>query len=194
MFRKTRYFFFCFTLALLVSATGCAKAKSPAGSKTSAQVPGPEQKNPLESEASAFLSQSEDEDTEDTDTADFTAHADSKEAPGTSLSPAKKAEAFAEMVQEAVADRDLEAFASLLYYPCLITTKEQETVILETKEDLMKQNPELVFGEDFMVAVANVDTAALEQSDEGFLLGEEFAGITFAEKPNGNFGIKEIRE
>ncbi|MEY8356356.1 hypothetical protein AALB39_23820 [Lachnospiraceae bacterium 54-53] len=113
---------------------------------------------------------------------------------GESDSPGKKAEAFAEKIQEAVADRNQEALAELLFYPCVFVTGDQETIILEKKEDLLKQNPDLVFGDDLMVAVANVDTASLNVTDRGIVLGEGSSNITFREKTDGSIGITEIRE
>ena len=108
--------------------------------------------------------------------------------------PDKKIEAFAETVQEAVSDRDLEALGDLLFYPCVFITGDEETIILEKKEDLLKQNPDMVFGDDLMVSVANVDTATLKAGDEGVVLGEGTSGITFQEKPGIGLRITEIRE
>ncbi|MFT4104256.1 MAG: hypothetical protein QM657_00705 [Lacrimispora sp.] len=108
--------------------------------------------------------------------------------------PEKKIEAFAETVQEAVSDRDLEALGDLLFYPCVFITGDEETVILEKKEDLLKQNPDMVFGDDLMVSVANVDTATLKADGEGVVLGEGTSGITFQEKTGFGLRITEIRE
>ncbi len=108
--------------------------------------------------------------------------------------PEKKIEAFAELIQEAVSDRDLEALGDLISYPCVFITGDEETIILEKKEDILKQNPDLVFGDDLMVSVANVDTATLKAEGEGVILGEGTSGITFQEKPGFGLGITEIRE
>ncbi|WP_077611510.1 hypothetical protein [Clostridium sp. Marseille-P2415] len=115
---------------------------------------------------------------------------DSSESAG----PGKKVEAFAERIQEAVADRDMEAFADLLLYPCVFVTGDQETIILKQRDDLMKQNPDMVFGDDLMIAVANVDTVTLKMTEEGVILGEGASNITFKEKSDGSIGITEIRE
>lgn len=108
--------------------------------------------------------------------------------------PDKKAEAFAEKIQEAVADRDLEALADLLSYPCVFITGDQDTLTLEKRDDLVKQNPDMVFGDDLMVSVANVDTADLDIKGQGVVLGEGESNITFKEMPDGTMGITEIRE
>lgn len=106
----------------------------------------------------------------------------------------KKVEAFAEKIQEAVGDRDLEAFADLLFYPCVFVTADEETIPLKNREDLFKQNPDMVFGDDLMVAVANVDTVSLNMTDKGVTMGEGTSKITFQERSDGSFGIIEIRE
>lgn len=108
--------------------------------------------------------------------------------------PDKKAEAFAEKVQEAVADRNLEALADMLSYPCVFITGDQDTLTLEKRDDLVKQNPDMVFGDDLMLSVANVDTADLEIKEQGVILGERESNITFKEMPDGNMRITEIRE
>ena len=99
--------------------------------------------------------------------------------------PDKKAEAFAEKVQEAVADRDLEALADMLSYPCIFITGDQDTLTIEKRDDLVKQNPDMVFGDDLMVSVANVDTADLDIKDQRVVLGEGESNITFKEMPDG---------
>ena len=106
----------------------------------------------------------------------------------------KKVEAFAEKIQEAVGDRDLEAFANLLFYPCIFVTADEETITLKNQEDLFKQNPDMVFGDDLMVAVANVDTVSLKMTDKGVAMGEGNSKIIFQEKSDGSLGIIEIRE
>ncbi len=106
----------------------------------------------------------------------------------------KKVEAFAEKIQEAVGDRDLEALANLLVYPCVFITADEETITLNNREDLFKQNPDMVFGDDLMVAVANVDTVSLNVTDKGVTMGEGTSKITFQERSDGSFGIVEIRE
>lgn len=103
-------------------------------------------------------------------------------------------EAFAETVQEAVSDRDLEALSDLLSYPCVFVTVDQETISIKKKEDLIKQNPDMVFGDDLMIAVATVDTATLNYSGDGIVLGEGSSHLIFRKMETGGFGITEIRE
>ena len=111
-----------------------------------------------------------------------------------STGPGKKVEAFAEKIQEAVGDRDLQAFGDLLFYPCVLLTGDEETITLKSREDLLKQNPDMVFGDDLMIAVANVDTVSLKKTDQGVVMGEGDSRITFQERSDGSYGITEIRE
>lgn len=108
--------------------------------------------------------------------------------------PDTKVEAFAEKVQEAVSDRNLEALADLIFYPCVFITGDQEKIILQNREDLTKQNPDMVFGDDLMVAVANVDTGTLQVAQKRVVLGEGESYITFQVKNDGTIGIIEIKE
>lgn len=88
-------------------------------------------------------------------------------------------EAFAEKIQEAVADKDMEALAELLSYPCRLTVSDEEDFEIPDREYFIKLNPDLVFGDDFMVAVATQDTAELYANRGEVFLGEEGTGVVF---------------
>lgn len=186
MWGKTRLPGYLAVLCMTLALTGC-------GGKNAAI----EEESPKEAvKAQAGI-------LENTETAGTEEETDSGTAgPGAGLGEEKEEdqgrkrrfEAFAETIQEAVADRDLEALADLLAYPCTLETADQESIILEKREDLLKQNPDLVFGDDLMVAVANVDTAALEITEAGAVLGEGTPNITFGESPEGSLGITGINE
>lgn len=105
-----------------------------------------------------------------------------------------KVEAFAEKIQEAVSDRNLESLADLLSYPCIFITGDKEKIVLQKREDLTKQNPDMVFGDDLMIAVANVDTGTLQMTQNVVVLGEGESNITFQVKTDGTMGITEIKE
>lgn len=105
-----------------------------------------------------------------------------------------RAEAFAEKIQEAIADRDLESLADLLQYPCSFISMDKETIVFEKREDLIKLNPDMVFGDDLMIAVANVDTGSLNTIEKNIVLGEGESKITFQSNEEGSFGIIEIKE
>ncbi|MDW2796323.1 hypothetical protein RZO55_01800 [Clostridium boliviensis] len=188
MLRK-RFGFISFVIVLAVFfAVGCGKKGDPAaGLKTTKMT---------ESETAASIMEnalSEEDITEQgitEDSSESTDMADDQTAEG----PGKQAEAFAEKIQEAVSDRSLETLAELITYPCVFITGDQEKIILKTQEDLLKQNPDMVFGDDLMVAVAKVDTAMLKKTAEGVAMGEGDSRIVFQESPEGSIGITEIKE
>jgi hypothetical protein len=127
------------------------------------------------------------------------AEVEGQEGPGateSSESPEveQRAEAFAEKIQEAIADRDLESLADLLLYPCSFISMDKETIVFEKREDLLKLNPDMVFGDDLMIAVANVDTGSLNTVEKNIVLGEGESKITFQSSQDGSFGIIEIKE
>ena len=111
-----------------------------------------------------------------------------------STGPGKKVEAFAEKIQEAVGDRDLQALGDLLFYPCVFTIGDEEPITFKSREDLLKQNLDMVFGDDLMIAVANVDTVSLKMTEQGVVMGEGTSKITFQKRSDGSLGITEIRE
>lgn len=188
MFRK-RFGFISFVIVLAVFfAVGCGKkGDSTAGLKTAQMT---------ESETAASITEnaiSEEHITEEGISQDNTEGTDLA-ADQTYEGPGKQTEAFAEKIQEAVSDRSLETLAELITYPCVFITGDQETIILKTQEDLLKQNPDMVFGDDLMVAVAKVDTALLKKTAKGVVMGEGDSRIVFQESPEGSMGITEIKE
>lgn len=103
-------------------------------------------------------------------------------------------EAFAELIQEAVADRDMEALADLIVFPVTLHTTDGEALTFRDREEFLKQNPDLIFGDDLMMAVANVDTAVLEMKDGAVMLGGENVFIRYEAAEDKTLGIVEIRE
>ncbi len=194
MLRK-RFGIICFVIALAVSfAAGCGKkGDSTAGSKA-AQMTESETAASIMEES---LTESGTEGTADSQEEEPGALTDDQGEPladETYKGPGKQAEAFAEKIQEAVSDRNLEALAELITYPCVFINGDQETILLKKQEDLLKQNPDMVFGDDLMVSVAKVDTATLKKTEEGIVLGEGASRIIFQETPEGSIGITEIKE
>ncbi len=195
MFRKK---FICICFAILLTAlftAGCGRKGTADVEKASSQATEAETEAGLMKKAA--VEESAGEETESSVSSEDMEQA----GPGAEIpesteaaDPDKKAEAFAEKIQEAVADRDLEALADLLSYPCVFITGDQDTLTIEKRDDLVKQNPDMVFGDDLMVSVANVDTADLDIKEQGVVLGEGESNITFKEMPDGTMGITEIRE
>lgn len=106
----------------------------------------------------------------------------------------KDIEAFAELVQEAVADRDMEALADLAAFPLNLETADGEKMTFADRNEFLKQNPDLIFGDDLMVAIAGVDTATLEANADGVTMGEESPHIRYKKTEDGTFRIMDIRE
>lgn len=106
----------------------------------------------------------------------------------------EKVEAFAERLQEAVADRDLEGFADLMAYPLTVNMADGESLVIADREALLKQNPDLIFGDDLMMAIANVDTATLVPAKDGVAMGEEGPGLVFKDIGADTFVVVSIQE
>ncbi len=193
MLRK-RFCIICFVMALAVlCAAGCGKKGDSTAGSDAAQM------TETETEAGILEKSITESGTEGTGSSEEEPGSlmdDQGESPadGTYNGPGKQVEAFAEKIQEAVSDRNLEAFAELITYPCVFINGDQETILLKKQEDLLKQNPDMVFGDDLMVAVAKVDTATLKKSEKGIVMGEGTSRIIFQESPEGSIGITEIKE
>ena len=93
-----------------------------------------------------------------------------------------------------VADRDMEALADLSAFPLNLETADGEKMTFEDRDEFLKQNPDLIFGDDLMVAIAGVDTATLEANADGVTMGEENPHIRYKKTEDGTFGITDIRE
>ena len=190
---KKKIGLFCFAAVMtVVLAAGC-------GRKNAADIGGSSSETAKTETAAVRMEKSGTEEKADEEA--VTEDDMDQSGPGTeateeeeSSGPGKKVEAFAEKIQEAVADRDLQALGDLLFYPCVFITGDVETITLNSLEDLLKQNPDMVFGDDLMVAVANVDTVSLKMTDKGVVMGEETSKVTFQERSDGSLGITEIRE
>lgn len=190
---KKKIGLFCFAVVMTaVLAAGC-------GRKNAADIGGSSSETAKTETAAVRMEKSGTEEKADEEA--VTEEDMNQSGPGTeateeeeSAGPGKKVEAFAEKIQEAVADRDLQALGDLLFYPCVFITGDEETITLNSLEDLLKQNPDMVFGDDLMVAVANVDTVSLKMTDKGVVMGEETSKVTFQERSDGSLGITEIRE
>lgn len=196
MLRK-RFGIVCFIIALAVCfAAGCGKKGESAAGLSTAQMTESEasdsnsnmKKSVLESSTEGTVS------SEDGEPDLLMKDQEETQAEETYGGPGKQSEAFGEKIQEAVSDRNLEELAELIAYPCVFINGDQETIILKKQEDLLKLNPDMVFGDDLMVSIAKVDTATLKKSEEGIVMGEGASRIVFQETADGSIGITEMRE
>jgi hypothetical protein len=194
MLRK-RFGIVCFIIALAVLfAAGCGKKGESAAGLSTAQMT---ESEAADSNIKKSISDSSTEGTvssEDTKPDSLMKDQEEMRADETYGGPGKQAEAFAEKIQEAVSDRNLEELAELIAYPCVFINGDQETIILKKQEDLLKLNPDMVFGDDLMISIAKVDTATLKKSEEGIVMGEGASRIVFQETADGSIGITKMKE
>lgn len=89
---------------------------------------------------------------------------------------------FAESIQAAVADQDIEALSELAAYPIYIGFPDGG-VSVETAEDFMDLEAESLFTPDLLESIAQADKDALSPSMAGFVLTQESGA------PNIVFGV-----
>lgn len=105
--------------------------------------------------------------------------------------PTEDAVAFAEKIQAAVADEDLEALADLANYPVYLALGDGS--VIENKEDLLALGADKIFTKEMKDSIANADLSDLSASMAGFTLysAGDAPNITFNVQ-NGVLGISGI--
>ncbi len=105
--------------------------------------------------------------------------------------PTEDAVAFAEKIQAAVADEDLEALADLANYPVYLALGDGS--VIESKEDLLALGADKIFTKEMKDSIANADLSDLSASMAGFTLYStgDAPNITFNVQ-NGVLGISGI--
>lgn len=78
----------------------------------------------------------------------------------------KAAMAFAKKIQEAVAQKDLEALAELTAFPVYVGLPD--VGVVETKEDFLNLGAEAVFTDELLESVQNADMDHFQPSMAGF--------------------------
>lgn len=94
--------------------------------------------------------------------------------------------AFAEQIQIAMADQDLEALAELCAYPLAVNGE-----VVETKEAFMELGADAIFTEERCAVIAAVDVSTLEETNAGTIMGDATPNIIF-KSVNGELGITGI--
>lgn len=94
--------------------------------------------------------------------------------------------AFAEKIQAAVADKDLEALANLCSYPLAVNGE-----VVEDKDAFMGLGEDVIFTKERCEAIAAADVSALEETMAGVVMGEATPNIIF-KSVDGNLGITGI--
>ena len=111
------------------------------------------------------------------DTADGTSYEDNFAV------PTEDAVAFAEKIQAAVANKDLEALADLTNYPVYVSIADSS--VIESKEDLIALGTDKIFTKEMKESIANADLSDLSPSMAGFTL------YSTGDAPNMIFGVRE---
>ncbi len=129
-------------------------------------------------------------------TTETSSEASTDAATGTSYAdnfavPTEDAVAFAEKIQAAVADEDLEALADLANYPVYVALGDGS--VIESKEDLLALGADKIFTKEMKDSIASADLSALSASMAGFTLYStgDAPNITFNVQ-NGVLGISGI--
>lgn len=94
--------------------------------------------------------------------------------------------AFAEQIQAAVFDKDLEALADLCSYPLAVNGEE-----IDSREAFMELGADTVFTEDRCAVIEAVDVSALEETMAGIVMGDATPNIIF-QSVDGELGITGI--
>lgn len=104
-------------------------------------------------------------------------------------------ESFAASIQDAVANKNIEALANLCAYPVYVGSPDtkNEGSTIETVDDFMALGVDNVITPEMMKAIAAVDPATLKESEAGYTMmnGTEGPSITF-KQVDGVFGINGI--
>lgn len=80
---------------------------------------------------------------------------------------------FAQKVQKAVADKDMDALADLCAYPLYVSLKEGEGNEVADKDALLKLDGGKIFTDHMLKEIADTDVDSLEQFGAGVIMGNE---------------------
>ncbi len=94
--------------------------------------------------------------------------------------------AFAEKIQTAAANKDMEALAGLCSYPLAVNGE-----VVENKEAFMALGEDVIFTEERCAVIADTDITALEETMAGVIMGDATPNIIF-KSVDGTLGITGI--
>jgi len=80
---------------------------------------------------------------------------------------------FAEKVQKAVADKDMEALAGLCAYPVYVSLGEGQGEEIADEAAFLKMDANKIFPESLLKEIADTDVDTLEQFGAGVIMGGE---------------------
>ncbi len=82
--------------------------------------------------------------------------------------------AFAETIQSAVADKDMEALADLCSYPLAVNGE-----VVENRDAFIALGSDVIFTEERCAVIADTDVSALEETMAGVIMGDATPNIIF---------------
>lgn len=102
------------------------------------------------------------------------------------------AAAYAKLIKEAVAEKDIEKLADLTSFPVYVGLSKENPVIY-TREEFIAIDANLLFSEEMITSIAGADETTLKPSRAGFTLHgpNGMPSITFGVQ-NGKLGISGI--
>lgn len=93
---------------------------------------------------------------------------------------------FAEKIQSAMTDKDMDALADLCSYPLAVNGE-----VVEDKDAFMELGEDVIFTEERCAVVADTDVSTLEETMAGIIMGDATPNIIF-KSVDGNLGITGI--
>lgn len=94
--------------------------------------------------------------------------------------------AFAEQIQAAAADKNMEALADLCSYPLAVNGE-----VVESREDFLALGADEIFTEERCAVIESVDVSTLEETMAGVIMGDGTPNIIF-KSVDGKLGITGI--
>lgn len=93
---------------------------------------------------------------------------------------------FAEKIQDAMADQDIDALADLCSYPLAVNGE-----VITDKDAFLALGEDVIFTEERCAVIAAVDVSTLEETMAGVIMGDATPNIIF-QSVDGNLGITGI--
>ena len=95
---------------------------------------------------------------------------------------------YAAEIIEIVKNKDMEGLADHIDFPAFVSCAKTNGGMVDTKEDFMKLDPEVIFSDEMEDAIAKVDVDTLEPVMAGIVLGDGTPNIIFG-VVNGKLAI-----
>lgn len=100
-------------------------------------------------------------------------------------------EGFAKQIVDVVAKKDMNALADLMAYPSYVSCVKENDGIVNSKEEFLAQDPEVIFDQSLLDAIAKADLSDLTPLMAGVVVGDDTPNIIF-NSVDGKLGITGI--